>query len=88
MGTIKGIILAYQNEEIINQFNGCDWCDGNSDWLFSILLDQNGYMVTACSNSKLYIFSPNGSFTGQSITTPEHPQKTLKLINFLITQIN
>ena len=63
----KQIMLVYQNEIIINQFNGCN---GNSDVLTSILLDQNGYMVTSCANptittNKLYIFSPNGSFTGK-----------------------
>ena len=65
VGTDKGIILVYKNEAIIKQFNGCD---GKSAWLTLILFDQNDYMATACS-SKLYLFSPNGSFTGKSMTT-------------------
>ena len=71
MGTSGGIILVYQNEKIINQFNGCD---GNSVYLTSILFDQTGYMATSCDSSKLYLFSPNGSFTGKSITTPIYPR--------------
>ena len=63
-----GIILVYQNEILINQFNGCN---GNSVTLSSILFDPNGYMATTCwdPTNKLYLFSPNGSFTRQ-ITTP------------------
>ena len=74
VGTLGGILLVYQNEEIINQFNGCD---GNNGWLTSILFDPNGYMATSCSSHptpyKLYLFSPNGSFTDKSITTPQNP---------------
>ena len=70
----KQIMLVYQNEIIINQFNGCN---GNSDVLTSILLDQNGYMVTSCANlttkTKLYLNFQNGSFKGQSLTTPSTP---------------
>ena len=60
VGTGEGIILVYQNEEIINQFNGCD---GNSVELNSILFDPNGYMAITCSSystNKLYLYSPNG----------------------------
>ena len=73
VGTGGGMILVYQNESLINQFNGCD---GNSVWLTSILFDPNGYMATSCDNpaNKLYLFSPNGSFTGKSITTPQYPR--------------
>ena len=42
-GTSGGMILVYQNEIIINQLDGCN---GNSDWLSSIFLDENGYMAT------------------------------------------
>ena len=42
VGTTGGIILVYQNEEIINQFDGCD---GNIDQLNSILFDQNGNLL-------------------------------------------
>ena len=68
----SGVILVYRNETIINQFNGCD---GNSVTLTSILLDPNDYMATSCSHptNKLHIFSPNGSFTGKSLTTPAGP---------------
>jgi hypothetical protein len=69
VGTTGGMILVYQNEIPINQFNGCN---GNSDAVTSILFDPTGYMATSCSNAtnKLYLFSPDGSFTGQSIATP------------------
>ena len=67
-----GIILVYQNEKIINQFNGCN---GNSDIMMSIYLDQNGYMATTClSTNKLYLLSPNGSYIAKSITTPSDPR--------------
>ena len=73
VGTSGGIILVYQNEEIINQFNGCN---GNVVWVESILFDKNGYMATACDDptNKLYLYSPNGSFTGKSLTTPVNPR--------------
>ena len=65
------IIVVYQNEIIINQFNGCN---GDSAYLNSILFDQTGYLATIYVNSnKLYLFSPNGSFTGKSLTTPDFP---------------
>ena len=72
MGTQGGIILIYQNEILINQFNGCN---GNSVLLTFILFDPNGYMATTCNypTNKLYLFSPDGSFTGKSITTPLYP---------------
>ena len=67
----EGVILVYQNEILVNQFN-C--CNGKSDYVTSILFDTNGYMATTCEQTKkLYLFSPNGSFTGKSITTPTLP---------------
>ena len=68
----NGIILVYQNESLINQFNGCN---GNGDLITSILSDPNGYMATSCSDptNKLYLISPNSSFTGKSIKTPSSP---------------
>ena len=74
VGTTGGIILVYQNEIFINQFNACD---GNIySIMTSILFDQNGYMATSCSypSNKLYIFSQNGSFTGKSLTMPSFPE--------------
>jgi len=71
VGTSVGMILRYQNEILINQFGGCN---GNSDYLRSILFDPNGYMATSCYSNKLYLFSSNGSFTNKSITTPLYPQ--------------
>ena len=70
VGTFEGIILVYQNETIIHQFNGCD---GDSASLTSIYFDQNGFIATSCFNSKLYLFSQNGSFTGKSIATSYNP---------------
>jgi len=72
VGTDNGIVLVYQNESLINQLNGCN---GNIDYVTSILFDPNGFMATTCSypTNKLYLFSPDGSFTGKSITTPSDP---------------
>ena len=76
VGTGGGIIIVYgiykknEDEKIINKFNGCD---GNFDKVTSITFDQNGYMATCCLR-KLYLFSPNGSYTGKSITTLDYPQ--------------
>ena len=71
VGADEGMILVYENDILINQFNGCD---GNSDSLHSILFDTNGYMATACDRtSKLYLFSHDGSYTGKSITSPDRP---------------
>ena len=64
VGTYGGIILVYQNEILINQFDGCS---GNSGWLRSILFDLNGNMATSCYRAnKLYLFAPDGSVTGKS----------------------
>ena len=73
VGTREGIVLVYQNESLIRQFNGCN---GNSNsYITSILFDQNGNMATTCSDptNKLYLFSPDGSFTYKSISTPSGP---------------
>ena len=73
VGTYGGIILIYQNEIIINQFNACD---GNSGLLSAIFFDSNGYMATICDDPtyKLYLFSSNGSFTDKSLKTPPLPR--------------
>ena len=73
VGTYGGMILVYQNEEIINQFNGCN---GYSVLLLSILFDKNGYIATSCDYpiDKLYLYAPNGSFTGKSLTSPTSPR--------------
>ena len=73
VGTSGGIVLVYQNEILINQFSGCN---GNSCALNSILFDLNGYMATTCFSqiNKLYLFSPEGSFTGKYLTTPDYPR--------------
>ena len=64
VGTEEGMILVYQNG-----------CNRDSVYLSSMLFDPNGYMVTTCwyPTNKLYLFSPNASFTGKSITTPSYP---------------
>ena len=75
MGTRGGFILVYQNESLINQFDGCNGNTGFSNLLTSILFDPNGYMATSCYYSnKLDLFSPNGSFTGNSITNLADPR--------------
>jgi hypothetical protein len=72
VGTTRGIILVYQNELIINQFNGCN---GNSGYLTFILFDQNGYMATTCTHPtpKLYLFSPGLLEVISLLPTPEYP---------------
>ena len=63
MGTYGGIILVYQNAEIIYRFNGCG---GISGALESILFDANGYIATSCDSfptPNLYLNYPSGSFT-------------------------
>ena len=67
VGLNKGIILVFQNEIFINQFDGCN---GDNVLLSSILFDQNGYMATSCYSNKSYLFSPSGSFTGKYLTIP------------------
>ena len=50
-----GIVLIYQNESLINKFNGCI---GNSAYLIpSILFDPYGYMGPAVMIHTNYIFS-------------------------------
>ena len=68
VGTEGGMILVYQNEMLINKFDGSNQ---RYDKVTSILFDQNGYMATSCDNpaSKLYLYSPDGSFTGKSMDT-------------------
>ena len=61
------MILVYQNEILINQFNGCG---EKSQLLRSILFDQNDSMVTSCSINNIYLYSANGSFTGKSLSAP------------------
>ena len=71
--TREGIVPVYQNEIIINQFNGCN---GNNAGLNSILFDPNGNMATTCwyPSNKLYLYSSNGLFTGKSISAPSYPR--------------
>ena len=73
VGTYEGMILVYQNESLINKFSGCN---GNSAPLTSILFDVTGYMATTCYSptNKLYLFSPNGSFTGKRLASPLYPE--------------
>ena len=83
VGTYGGMILVYQNESLIYQFNGCN---GNSDRVMSILFDPNGYMATTCWNptDTLYLFSPDGSFTGKSIKKFKRPI----YYNFMVSNHN
>ena len=72
IGTNTGLILVIQNENILNQFNGCG---GNSVLLNSILFDDYGYMATSCSDvNKLYLLFPNATSTSKIITTPLNPE--------------
>ena len=76
----NGIIFVYKNESLVNQFNGCG---GNSGGVSSILFDANGYMATSCVPSNiLYLFSPDGSFTGKIITTPQYDLNMNRYIGF------
>ena len=47
--------------------------DSDSDLLTSILIDPNGYMAFQFKfDSRIFLYSPNGSFTGSSLTTPQY----------------
>ena len=67
----KGAIIVIENEVIIRQFNGCN---GNLGRLAYILFDDCGMMVTTCNTNQLYLYYPNGTFTGKSFTTPTDPR--------------
>ena len=74
VGTYGGIIFVYQNEIIINQFNGSD---GDENYLTLIIFDQHGYMATSDASyptSSLNLYSHNCPFTGKSITTHSIPR--------------
>jgi hypothetical protein len=71
VGTTNGTIFVIQNEVIINQFNGCN---GASVWVIFIIFDQYGYVATLCSISKLYLYNSNGTYTGNSLSTPKNPR--------------
>jgi hypothetical protein len=56
---------------IIRTFKGCDV---NSDFLTYILFDQCGLMATSCNKEHLYLYYPNGTYSGKHLTTPKGPQ--------------
>ena len=70
IGTDNGRVLFVQNEVILNTFNGCG---GNNAILYSILIDECGYVATSCGNNKLYLNFANGTSTGRTISTPMYP---------------
>ncbi len=61
-----GTILVIENEVILHTFNGCN---GNSVTLFYILFDHCGLIATSCNNYLLYLYHPNGTNTGKSLTS-------------------
>jgi hypothetical protein len=67
----KGTILVIENETIKHIFNGCN---GNLAALTYILFDDCGLMATSCSNNKLYLYYPNGTYIGKSLNTPDNPR--------------
>ena len=71
VGTTTGTILVIENEVIIRQFNGCN---DNLGRLAYILFDDCGMMVTTCNTNQLYLYYPNGTFTGKSFTAPTDPR--------------
>ena len=74
VGTLNGTVIVVNNEIVEKQFDGCN---GNYGVLGYIIFDQWGYMATSCDDSinhKLYLYYSNGTFTGTSISTPDHPR--------------
>jgi hypothetical protein len=67
----NGFILVIENERIVNEFNGCN---GNLFMLSHILFDDCGLMATSCNNNQLYLYYPNGTFTGKSLNTSADPR--------------
>ncbi len=67
----KGTILVIENKKIKHIFNGCN---RNLVVLTYILFDDCGLMATSCSNNKLYLYYPNGTYIGKSLNTPPNPR--------------
>jgi hypothetical protein len=67
----KGTILVIENKKIKRIFNGCN---RNLFMLSHILFDDCGLMATSCSNNKLHLYYPNGTYIGKSLNTPDNPR--------------
>jgi hypothetical protein len=70
VGLDDGSISVVENNLVVE--NITTLCTG---WITSILIDANDLMAVLChSNSTLYLYSTNGSYTGKSMTTSLSPR--------------
>jgi hypothetical protein len=70
VGLNGGSISVVENNLVVE--NITTLCTG---WITSILIDANDLIAVLChSNSTLYLYSTNGSYTCKSMTTPSSPR--------------
>jgi hypothetical protein len=71
VGTSDGSILLIVNQAVIRSFNGCG---GNSDYITSLLFDQNGILSTLCDRHNIYSYNQNGTLLRTGFVTASSPQ--------------
>ncbi len=70
VGLDDGSISVIENNLVVNSITTL--CNG---WITSIVIDSNDLMGVLCwSNSMLYLYSTNGSYTGNNMATPSSPR--------------
>ena len=89
VGTSEGKIILIVNNQIINQFNGCN---GNPHLIVSMVFDEFSHVSTLCENKQLYLYHINGTYGNKNIVTLSNPRYIgfdsklrLVLINTLIS---
>ncbi len=66
-----GDVLVIENKLIIYTFKGCN---GQSSYIYSMLIDADGYMFTVCRTlNTIYLNHINGTYMGKSIATQSNP---------------
>jgi hypothetical protein len=89
VGLAGGVISVLENNLVVK--NITTLCNGT---ITSIVIDTNELMGVLCwSNSMLYLYSTNGSYTGKNMTTQSNPRSIIYDLNgyFIIagqSQIN
>ncbi len=69
VGLSNGVISVLENNLVIKTITTL--CSG---FITSIVIDVNDLMGVLCnSNSMLYLYATNGSYTGKNMTTPSSP---------------
>jgi hypothetical protein len=70
VGLFGGVLSVLENNLVVK--NITTLCTG---WISSIVIDANELMGVLCfSDSILYLYSTNGSYTGKNMTTPTSPR--------------